>query len=276
MNPPKPEEPRRFTINIYPADDTMSIYEPPIRNTGIPGGKFLVRGKHKKSNRELYAHMAPELSPGSTVEILGWKFQILDVDEFTRQQFPSVDQEPLEKYYGVKKKMMSPEEARKQDAEEARCIEEKRTRQVEEQRKTAQRLFQQSKEHAQKKAQEDYECKRKPVEDSLERIDEIIQGAEAEKPSMAASLRSLRDELSRAPSIPGMQRILKERKRGATAAGRDREVKTITMIEEFLQELQGESGGTSSPSVHKGSGTRDKPPAMYRTVNFDYGAEIEK
>jgi hypothetical protein len=39
---------RRFVIQFYPADDSVAIYEPAIRNSGIMGGKFLSRFKHKK------------------------------------------------------------------------------------------------------------------------------------------------------------------------------------------------------------------------------------
>jgi len=38
-------EVRRFVLTYYLADDTVSIYEPPQRNAGIIGGKFLQRQK---------------------------------------------------------------------------------------------------------------------------------------------------------------------------------------------------------------------------------------
>ena len=41
---------RRFVIQFYPADDSVAIYEPAIRNSGIMGGKFLSRFKHKKAD----------------------------------------------------------------------------------------------------------------------------------------------------------------------------------------------------------------------------------
>ncbi|CAN0281913.1 unnamed protein product, partial [Discosporangium mesarthrocarpum] len=30
------------------ADDTLSVFEPPVRNSGVVGGLFLARGKYKK------------------------------------------------------------------------------------------------------------------------------------------------------------------------------------------------------------------------------------
>ncbi len=39
---------RRFIISYRLADDTISIYEPPMRNSGIIGGKFLERSRVSK------------------------------------------------------------------------------------------------------------------------------------------------------------------------------------------------------------------------------------
>lgn len=38
---------REFIISFYLSDDTVSIYEPPQRNTGIVGGRFLERARYK-------------------------------------------------------------------------------------------------------------------------------------------------------------------------------------------------------------------------------------
>ncbi len=39
---------RAFVINYFLVDDTLSIFEPPVRNSGIVGGVFLARGRYKK------------------------------------------------------------------------------------------------------------------------------------------------------------------------------------------------------------------------------------
>eukprot|EP00968_Pinguiococcus_pyrenoidosus_P003407 scaffold214_cov249-Pinguiococcus_pyrenoidosus.AAC.15 len=39
---------REFVINYFLADDVISVYEPPIRNSGVVGGLFLMRGRYKK------------------------------------------------------------------------------------------------------------------------------------------------------------------------------------------------------------------------------------
>jgi len=39
---------REFVINYFLATDQVSVYEPPIRNSGIVGGLFLGKGRYKK------------------------------------------------------------------------------------------------------------------------------------------------------------------------------------------------------------------------------------
>jgi len=39
---------RRFTISYFLSDDTILVFEPPQRNSGIISGKFLERGHVKK------------------------------------------------------------------------------------------------------------------------------------------------------------------------------------------------------------------------------------
>lgn len=51
VSPPIQDIPRRFVIACYLVDDTVSIFEPPQRNSGIIGGKFLERGR--------FRHMEP-------------------------------------------------------------------------------------------------------------------------------------------------------------------------------------------------------------------------
>ncbi len=39
---------RDLILNYYAYDDTLSIFEPPVRNSGQDGGLFLTRGRYKK------------------------------------------------------------------------------------------------------------------------------------------------------------------------------------------------------------------------------------
>ena len=36
---------RRFIISYYLSDDTVAVFEPPVRNSGVIGGKFLERAQ---------------------------------------------------------------------------------------------------------------------------------------------------------------------------------------------------------------------------------------
>lgn len=48
LNTTKPEEiNRRFVITFFLNDDTVMVFEPSVRNSGIPDGKFLERKKYK-------------------------------------------------------------------------------------------------------------------------------------------------------------------------------------------------------------------------------------
>lgn len=42
--------PFRFIISYFLSDDTILVFEPPQRNSGILGGKFLERGRIKKTD----------------------------------------------------------------------------------------------------------------------------------------------------------------------------------------------------------------------------------
>jgi len=80
---PSPEDAvRRFVIQLYPQDDTLAIQEPPVRNSGVLGGKFLARGKHRKPDGSLYT--AADFAIGGTVTINGFNFYLEGTDDFTK------------------------------------------------------------------------------------------------------------------------------------------------------------------------------------------------
>jgi Ca2+-binding EF-hand superfamily protein len=79
---PRPEDvTRSFLINYYLADETLSISEPPKRNTGIMGGKFLRRGKYKTTRGDYYQHS--DFVVGNTIVVLGYEFKLLEADQYT-------------------------------------------------------------------------------------------------------------------------------------------------------------------------------------------------
>lgn len=62
---------RRFILSYFLSDDTIGIYEPPVRNSGIQGGKYLKRTKVTKpgSTPENPIYYEPsDFTIGSTIE----------------------------------------------------------------------------------------------------------------------------------------------------------------------------------------------------------------
>jgi len=84
---PKPEDvDRRFVLNFHLFDDTLSIHEPPQRNTGIVTGKFLEKGVHlNQATGQLFEPQ--DMLPGNIVKIFNHEFEVLDMDEYTRKYF---------------------------------------------------------------------------------------------------------------------------------------------------------------------------------------------
>eukprot|EP00941_MAST-03F_sp_MAST-3F-sp1_P003003 g3003.t1 len=72
---------RKFVITFFLADDTISIFEPQNRNSGIVGGKFLKRQKLRNSRG---AYFQPQdFFVGSRVSLGGFNFVVDDIDEFS-------------------------------------------------------------------------------------------------------------------------------------------------------------------------------------------------
>ncbi|XP_050405661.2 EF-hand domain-containing family member C2 [Patella vulgata] len=89
LNTTKPiDMERRFIISYFLCDDTILVFEPPVRNSGIIGGKFLERGRIKKPGQPLYStklsdyFSAQDLYVGSSVDFSGHKFILIDADEY--------------------------------------------------------------------------------------------------------------------------------------------------------------------------------------------------
>lgn len=71
---------RRFIISYFLSDDTLLVFEPPQRNSGIIGGKFLERGRVKKNNGNHV--MAQDLYIGAHVDLYKHTFILIDADEY--------------------------------------------------------------------------------------------------------------------------------------------------------------------------------------------------
>ena len=73
---------RRFVVSYFMMDDTMLIFEPPVRNNGIEAGKFLERQKiFKPQSDEIYTYL--DLYVGGTVEVFSRTFEMIEADEYT-------------------------------------------------------------------------------------------------------------------------------------------------------------------------------------------------
>jgi len=74
---------RRFIISFYLADDTISIFEPAQKNSGIIEGPFLERRKYKNVDKN-YEFITPtDIPVGGDIKINGYNFHMLDCDEYT-------------------------------------------------------------------------------------------------------------------------------------------------------------------------------------------------
>eukprot|EP00002_Diphylleia_rotans_P008038 TRINITY_DN1772_c0_g1_i1.p1 TRINITY_DN1772_c0_g1~~TRINITY_DN1772_c0_g1_i1.p1 ORF type:complete len:566 (-),score=119.53 TRINITY_DN1772_c0_g1_i1:135-1832(-) len=72
---------RRFVVSYYLNDDTISIYEPSQRNSGINGGKFLERMKIKLPKEGRYIR-ASDLYVGGQLVFFDHTMQLLQADEY--------------------------------------------------------------------------------------------------------------------------------------------------------------------------------------------------
>lgn len=82
MDTQKPiEVDRRFTISYFLSDDTVLVFEPPQRNSGIIGGKFLERGRVKKPDGVNF-YSPQDLYIGAHVEFCNHSFILIDADEY--------------------------------------------------------------------------------------------------------------------------------------------------------------------------------------------------
>ncbi|KAH0621819.1 hypothetical protein JD844_023461 [Phrynosoma platyrhinos] len=76
---------RRFVLSYCLATDMISIYEPPVRNSGIIGGKYLGKTRVPKpgSSTENPVYYGPsDFTIGALVEVFGHRFIIVDADEY--------------------------------------------------------------------------------------------------------------------------------------------------------------------------------------------------
>jgi hypothetical protein len=88
---------RSFIITFFLSDDTVQIYEPPERNSGIIAGKYLQRMKIKNPDTNEY-FKAADLEVGRVVTVNKQRFELLEATEYAMSymeadpdEFPQAD-----------------------------------------------------------------------------------------------------------------------------------------------------------------------------------------
>lgn len=101
-NPKIEDKDRKFIIIFYLGTDLVQIYEPPVRNSGIIGGKFLERGRYYNTEPEEGGPPRPfkcsDFDPGKTVaftflpqtEKQSVRFKIIGCDRYTDKYWDGV------------------------------------------------------------------------------------------------------------------------------------------------------------------------------------------
>merc|ERR1711959_133523 len=84
-----------FIVSYYLADDTIIVYEPPARNSGIMGGKWMERCRVKMPQSSQF-YTAREMFVGAMIEFRKHQFRLIEADEYTlnfmeNKKFPLSD-----------------------------------------------------------------------------------------------------------------------------------------------------------------------------------------
>ena len=75
---------RRFILSYSLTEGTILVYEPPIPNSGIPGGRYFGWGKVYRNGKPGSERITEKhLSVGATIEICGRMFELYEADENT-------------------------------------------------------------------------------------------------------------------------------------------------------------------------------------------------
>jgi hypothetical protein len=74
---------RRFIISYYLSDETISIFEPAQKNSGIIEGPFLARKKYKNVDKNMEMISPTDLPVGGDIKINSYNFHLLGCDDYT-------------------------------------------------------------------------------------------------------------------------------------------------------------------------------------------------
>lgn len=102
---------RRFIISYFMSDDTIAVFEPPVRNSGIIGGKFLERNRIKKPNQERFGtelseyYTTGDLYVGSRVAFHSHMFILMDADEYAFRYMEKDGEFPIANIDAISRKL---------------------------------------------------------------------------------------------------------------------------------------------------------------------------
>lgn len=74
---------RHVNVMYFMEDDTLTVYEPPVRDCGFPQGRLVRRGRALRTNTEYYTWK--HLNIGCDLELNGTVYHLCDCDAFTRE-----------------------------------------------------------------------------------------------------------------------------------------------------------------------------------------------
>ena len=74
---------RSFIISFYLVDSTLQIFEPPQRNSGVVGGKFLERAPVHKPGAARKLYTAMDMFVDSCIVVYGRVFRLTKADDYT-------------------------------------------------------------------------------------------------------------------------------------------------------------------------------------------------
>ena len=76
------DQSRIFVVKYFLADDTVAVFEPPQKNSGVMGGKFISRDRMKKPNSHEYYTQA-DFYTGAKVVFHNFGFILYQADEYS-------------------------------------------------------------------------------------------------------------------------------------------------------------------------------------------------
>lgn len=89
LNGPSVKQGRKFSLKYFLADDTVGVYDVPVKNSGVTPGCFLRRSKFKNIQAGRYFN-PQDFVVDAEIELCSNKFKLVYADEFTRNYIAGI------------------------------------------------------------------------------------------------------------------------------------------------------------------------------------------